>query len=90
MTVKTISSQSTLKVILRFRFGQDNRMYLAVRLFQNIEEINLNLSTFLQFLFKNEKEMPESDAEFCYALSKFLKKIQLKRNIDNYSTNVFS
>lgn len=45
------------------------------------EAINLSKSTFMLFLYNNESVIHESDLDFSYRLSKYLKKIQLGNDV---------
>ncbi|MEK9656884.1 MAG: DEAD/DEAH box helicase [bacterium] len=61
-----------------FLFDTEKRLYLAVILKWQNQEVPLSLGTFIHFIYRNEKTLKPEDVEFCYLLSKIVKKINLQ------------
>lgn len=66
-----------MKFVVEFVFDQKKKLYLHIKAFWKQDSVNLSLSTFLTFLFKNEKYLHPADREFAYALAKFIKKVKI-------------
>ena len=66
---------------LTFFFNTKNRLMTIVEAEWQGESINLSKSSFMLFLYNNEKEINESDLDFSYRLTKYLKKIRIGNDI---------
>lgn len=78
-------AQETLSLRLQFAvtflFGHDRQVYLSVQAIYENEKIPMDLSSLSMFLFKNERTLVTSDADFCYSLGKFLKKVNINNRL---------
>ena len=70
-----------LAINLSFIFDTQHPLLLKIDIDFENEPINLSLSTFLQFLYQNEKKLHPSDMEVAYSLAKSIKKVSHKEKI---------
>jgi superfamily II DNA or RNA helicase len=72
---------SQLIVQLHFLFDTNDRLFLAINLLYNDEPISLSLASFMQFLYKNDAVLSHDDSEFCYVLTKLVKKVDFQGDL---------
>ncbi len=70
-----------LNFYLTFFFNTKNRLMTIVEADWKNEPINLSKSSFMLFLYNNENEINESDLDFSYRLTKYLKKVRIGNDI---------
>ncbi|MFT5170645.1 MAG: SNF2 family DNA or RNA helicase [Candidatus Marinamargulisbacteria bacterium] len=70
-------TEKRLEYVIEFVFDQNKKPLLSLDLTWNEEHVSLALSSLLQFLFQNEKKLHKDDQDFCYALAKLIKKVQI-------------
>ncbi len=63
--------------VIELLFDDKQKLFLHVLAFWKQEPINLALSTFLTFLYKNETALFAGDLQFSYMLAKLLKKVRI-------------
>ena len=63
-----------MKFISEFVFDQNKKLFWVVSVVWHEQILDMKLASFLGFLYKNEKEIGEKEADFCYFLVKLLKK----------------
>ena len=69
---------SRVELRITFHFDVHQKLFLVLNLRWKDEEVPLSLGTFIHFVYRYEKEMSKDDSEFCYFLSKVVKKVNLK------------
>ena len=69
--------KTRIQLRVTYLFDSDKKLYMAVYLRWNDEDVSLSLGTFIHFIYKHEKELFEEDVEFCYLLSKVVKKVNI-------------
>ena len=77
----TTTKTKTLDLQLGFMFSGDKKeLFLAVTLLVEDEIVPLALGPYMQFLYKQEGELNPKHLEFCYALAKIIKKVDIGGN----------
>lgn len=69
--------QKRLEVRFKTVFNKAGRLFLSVELWEGSKMLETNLNTLLAYLFQNETTLNSDDAEFCYALAKCIKKVDI-------------
>ncbi len=74
-------SMKRITFYLTFLFNSKNRLMTIVEAKWDNEAINLSKSSFMLFLYNNENEINESDLDFSYRLTKYLKKLRIANDV---------
>ena len=69
--------KTRIQLIISFIFDSQQKLYLSSSLKWNDEDVSLSLGTFIQFIYKNESLLLKEDVDFCYLLTKVVKKINI-------------
>ena len=69
--------RNRLEVRFKTVFNKGGRLFLSVELWEGSKMLETNLNTLLAYLFQNETTLNSDDAEFCYALAKCIKKVDI-------------
>ncbi|MGE4169985.1 MAG: DEAD/DEAH box helicase [Candidatus Margulisiibacteriota bacterium] len=65
-----------IQFIFEFFFGRSGKLFIPVEAVWKDKPLNLSLSSLMTFLHQNETALHPKDADFCFSLAKFLKKVQ--------------
>ena len=75
---------SNIFIYLMFKVSRKNNLSLRIRIKCNDEFLDLNLSNFLQFLYKNKSELGESEFDYLSTMGKFIKRIEIGSSEPTY------